>query len=91
MLFQASQPRWTTLLGILGVTHQQWNSTFFVFSFIIEGSTEKVFQFITAFKSKFTTKIFVSLNKKCILEQFTEIQRILNLLIDIIFVKKFLL
>jgi hypothetical protein len=65
----------------------QWNSMFFAFSFIIEGTTEKVLQFIIP-SSQFTTKTLVSLNKKCIVEHYREVQTIKYLLIDIIFVKK---
>ncbi len=32
-------------------TYPKWNSTFFAFSWIIEGATEKVLQFIMPLKS----------------------------------------
>jgi len=60
----------------------------FVFSFIIEGSTEKVLQFKITFKSIYNKNLCI-IEQKSILEQFTEVQWILNLLIDIIFVMKF--
>jgi len=56
---------------------------FFAFSISIEGTTEKVIQFI----SPYITKTLVSLNKKCIFEHYTEIETS-KLLIDIIFVMK---
>ncbi len=45
---------------------QQWNSTFFAFSIIIEGTTEKAWQFTMPLNS-YTTKIMVSVNKKVFL------------------------
>jgi hypothetical protein len=62
----------------------EWNSTFFTFLMIIEGTTEKVLQF----KVPFTTKTLVSLNKECYFEHYIEVQTVNNILIDIIFVTK---
>jgi hypothetical protein len=57
----------------------------FAFSFIIEGTVEKVLLFHLR---QFSTKTLVSLNKNCIFEHYSEVQTIKNLLIDIDLVVK---
>ncbi len=47
----------------------------FEFSLIIEGTTEKVLQFIMPL-GQFTAETLVSRNKKCIFEHYTEVQKI---------------
>jgi hypothetical protein len=64
-----------------------WNSTFFAFSLIIEGTTEKVLQCMLPLKSIYN-KTLVSLNKKCIFEHCREFQARKTLFIDIIFATK---
>jgi hypothetical protein len=51
----------------------QWNSTFFAFSLIVEGTIEKALKFIMPL-SQFTTETLVSLSKKCIFEHYREFQ-----------------
>jgi hypothetical protein len=63
---------------------------FFAFSFITEGTTEKVLQFIVPL-SQFKTKTLVSMNKIFIFEHYIEVQTIRNLLNGIIFVMKIFL
>ncbi len=46
-------------------TKLQWNSAFFAFSMILEGTTEKVLQFKMPLESIYNRNL-VSLNKKCI-------------------------
>jgi hypothetical protein len=55
-------------------TLPEWNSTFFAFSLIVEGTTEKVLQFIMPLKSIYPTETLVSLNQKCIFEHYREFQ-----------------
>jgi hypothetical protein len=63
---------------------------FFAFTLVIEGTTEKVLQFIMLLKlSKNTTKTLASLNKKCLFEHYRDFLTIINLLINIIFVMNF--
>jgi len=57
---------------------------FFAFSLIIEGTTEKVLQFIMPIKSIYNRNL-VSLNNKCIFEHYREFQARKTLVIDIIF------
>jgi len=59
----------------------------FAFSLIVEGTTEKVLQFISHL-SQFTAETLVSLNKKCIFEHYREFQARKTLLFDIIFSMK---
>ncbi len=42
---------WLHLPGVLSIMIIQWNSMFVAFSFFIEGTTEKVLQFIMSLKS----------------------------------------
>jgi hypothetical protein len=63
------------------------NIALFAFSLIIEGTTEKVLQFVKPHMSIFTETL-VSLNKKCIFEHYREFQARKALLIDIIFAMK---
>ncbi len=52
----------------------QWNSTFFItFSLIIEGTTEKVLQFIMPLKSICNQNLKKVLKKKCIFEHYREV------------------
>jgi hypothetical protein len=60
----------------------EWNSTFFAFSLIIEGTTEKVLQFILPLKTIYKQN-FGFISQKCIFEHYREFQTIRNLLIDI--------
>jgi hypothetical protein len=63
---------------------------FFAFSLIIEGTTEKVLQFIMPLKSIYNKNLgFVE--QKYIFEHNKEVQTIKNVLIDIIFVINFIL
>jgi hypothetical protein len=66
-------------------TIKQWNSAFFAFSLIKEGTTEKVLQFKMPLKSIYN-KTLASSNKKCIFEHNRGVQTIQNLLLDMIFV-----
>ncbi len=60
----------------------QWNNTFFKFSLIIEGTTEKVLQFIIRLLSIYNKNLgFIEHN--CIFEHYIEIQTIKTLLTDI--------
>jgi hypothetical protein len=59
----------------------------FAFSFIIQGTTEKVLQFIMPLKSIYE-KNLVLLNKKCIFELYREVQTSINLLFDTFFAMK---
>jgi hypothetical protein len=59
----------------------------FAFSLIIEGTTEKVLQYIMPLKSIYN-KTLVLLNKKCTFEHYREVETRKNLLIDSIFVLK---
>ncbi len=65
----------------------EWNSTFFEFSLIIEGSTEKVLQFIMPLKSVYNKNLGF-IEHKCIFERYREVQTIKTLLTDIIFATK---
>jgi hypothetical protein len=66
----------------------QWKSTFFAFSLIIEGTTEKVMPLKLIYNRNFG---FIE-QKKCIFEHYREFQARKTLLIDIIFAtKKYLL
>ncbi len=68
-----------------GTPEGEWNSTFFVFSLIKEGTTEKVLQFIMPLKSVYN-KIFGFIEQKMYFERNSEVQTIKNLLMDNIFV-----
>ncbi len=56
----------------------------FAFSFIIEGTREKVLQLIMPLKSIDNPNLGL-IEQKCIFEHYREVQAIKNLLIDIIF------
>jgi hypothetical protein len=56
-------------------TTYKWNSTFFAFSLIIEGATEKVLQFTMPLKSIYNKKLGFA-NKKCIFEHYREVPTI---------------
>ncbi len=47
----------------------QWNSTFFTFALIVEGATEKVFQFVMTLKTIYN-KNFGFIEQKCIFENY---------------------
>ncbi len=51
----------------------QWNSTFFTFSLITVGATEKVFKFKMPLKL-FYNRNFVSIKQKCIFEHFRRVK-----------------
>ncbi len=51
----------------------QWNSTFFAFLIIVEGTTEKVLQFIMPLKSIYNKNLGF-IEQKCIYEEYAEIQ-----------------
>ncbi len=53
----------------LKVENLQWNSTFFTFSFIIEGTSKKVLQFLVPQQQIFKKKI-VLINKNVYYEHF---------------------
>jgi hypothetical protein len=53
--------------------NKEWNSTFFAFSLIKEGTTEKVLQFIMPLESIYSKKTLVSLNKKWFFEHYREV------------------
>jgi len=57
---------------------------------IIEGTTEKVFQFLTALKSIYNQNLGLT-KPKCIFEHYREVQTIKNIFIDIIFLMKIFL
>jgi hypothetical protein len=59
----------------------------FVFSIIIDGTTEKLLQFIMSLKSTYNKKLGL-IEQKYIFEHYREIQTRKCLLIDIIFVTK---
>jgi hypothetical protein len=67
--------------------HLQQNNTFFAFSLIIEGATEKVLQFIMPHKS-ICNKNFGFNDQKMFFEHYREFQARKTLLIDIIFAMK---
>jgi hypothetical protein len=69
---------------IIEEVFREWNSTFFAFWSIIEGTTEKVLQFIMLLKLIYNRN-FVSLNKKCIFWTLQRISARQTLLTDIIF------
>ncbi len=54
----------------------------FVYSFIIEGTTEKVLQLIMLLKLIYNKKLGFVETKKCILEHYSEVQTIINLLMN---------
>ncbi len=68
-------------------TMTQWNSAFFAFSLIIEGTTEKVFQFIMPLKSIYNRN-FGFMEQKMNFEHCREFQARNTQLIDIIFAVK---
>jgi len=65
----------------------QWNSTFFYFSLIIEGTTERVLQFIMPIRSIYNQNIGF-IEQILFFELYRRVQTMRNLLIDIIFVMK---
>jgi hypothetical protein len=60
-------------LKVLITQRTQWNSAFFAFSLIIEGTTEKVLQFIMPLKS-FYNRNFVSIEQNMNFEHYGEFQ-----------------
>ncbi len=64
--------------------YTQWNSAFFAFSLIIEGTTEKKLQFIMPLKSIYNRN-FGFIEQKMNFEQYREFQARNTQLIDIIF------
>jgi hypothetical protein len=52
----------------------QWNSTFFAFSMIIEGTTEKVLQFSMLIMSIFNQNLGFT-EKVCIFEHYKEVKK----------------
>ncbi len=60
---------------------------YFAFSYITEGATEKVLQFIMPLESIYN-KNLGNFEQKCIFEHYSEVLGIKNLLIDTSFVTK---
>ncbi len=54
----------------------------FLYSFIIEGATEKVLQLIMLLKLIYNKNLGFVETKKCILEHYSEVQTIINLLMN---------
>ncbi len=61
------------LAGLLAYYSVEWNSTFFAFSLMIEGTTEKVLQFIMPLKSSYNKNLGFN-EQKCIFEHYKEVQ-----------------
>ncbi len=71
------------MIGALVIS--QWNNKFFEFSLIIEGTTEKVLQFIMRLLSIYNKNLSF-IEHKCIFEHYREVQTIKTPLTEIIFV-----
>ncbi len=54
--------KWLTIIMTLAYQNKEWNNTFLAFSLIIEGTTDKVLQFIMPLESIYSKKTLVSLN-----------------------------
>jgi hypothetical protein len=79
----------STIFSLISWTTQwhKWNSAFFALSLIIEGTTEKVLQFIMPLKS-FYNRHFGFIEQNMNFEHYREFQASKTQLIDIIFAMK---